>query len=170
MSIFNYAAFALFPLTMAYAAASDLLSMTIPNRVSIILVAGFAALAPFVPGMDLATFGLHLAAGAAVLAGGFILFSFGWVGGGDAKIAAAVALWLGFGNTAEFLIWTALFGGALTLVLLLARRRLLPVFAIRHQWIVRLHDPDTGVPYGLALGAAALMIYPQTGWSNLVFG
>lgn len=170
MIILNYVAFLLLPLAMVYAAISDLLSMSISNKVSIILVAGFVAFAPLLPGMDLATFGMHLAAGAAVLVGGFILFGFGWIGGGDAKIAAAATLWLGFGHTIEFLVWTALFGGALTIALLLARRRLLPAFAIKQEWIMRLHHAEAGVPYGVALAAAALMIYPQTAWMSLVSG
>lgn len=170
MTIVNYALFAVFPLAMIYAAISDLFTMTISNKVSLILVGAFVVAAPFLPGMDITTFGLHLAAGAIVLVGAFTLFSFGWIGGGDAKVAAAAALWLGLGYTLEYLVWTAMFGGALTLVILVARRRLLPVFAVRHEWITRLHDSGNGVPYGLALGAAALMVYPQTAWMALVGG
>ncbi|HEU4986579.1 MAG TPA: peptidase, partial [Rhizobiaceae bacterium] len=36
----------IFPFCMVFAAVSDLLSMTIANRVSIILMAAFAAVAP----------------------------------------------------------------------------------------------------------------------------
>lgn len=170
MTIVNYALFAVFPLAMIYAGISDLVSMTISNKVSLIVVGAFAVAAPFLPGMDLATFGLHAAAGAIVLLGGFALFAFGWIGGGDAKIAAAGALWLGLGHTLEFMLWTALLGGALTIIILVARRRLLPVFAVRHEWITRLHDSNNGVPYGIALAGAALMVYPQTAWVALIGG
>ena len=84
----------IFPALMAYAAASDLLTMTIPNRLSLALVAGFAAFA-ILAGLSMQAVLLHLGAGAAVLAASFALFAFGWIGGGDAKLAAATALWLG---------------------------------------------------------------------------
>lgn len=170
MIVLQYLAFSFFPVMMAYAAVSDLMSMTISNRVSIGLVAGFAVLAPFATGMDLATFGLHAAAGAAVLGGGFVLFAFGWIGGGDAKVAAAAALWLGFGHTVEFLVWTAMVGGALTLAILIVRQRVSPALAVRFSWLFRLHDPSSGVPYGLAIAAATLIVYPDTVWVGFVAG
>lgn len=170
MTFIEYVVFAVFPLGMAVAAASDLFTMTIPNRIALAIAAAFVIAAPVLPGMDLSTFGMHVAAGAAVLVGGFILFGFGWIGGGDAKMAAAAALWLGFAHTIEFLVWTSLVGGGLTLVLLLARRRLLPAFAVRQDWILRLHDSNTGVPYGVALAAGALIVYPQSAWVALIGG
>jgi prepilin peptidase CpaA len=169
MSILQYAVFGVFPLIMAYAGVSDLLTLTIPNRASMAAIVGFAIAAALV-GMDLATVGLHIAGGAAVLAGGFVFFSFRWIGGGDAKIAAVAALWLGLDRVLEFLVLGALFGGALTIIVLLARRRLLPAIAVRQQWLLRLHDPASGVPYALALAAAALVIYPKTPWIGLLVG
>lgn len=166
MAIVHYAAFIVFPLVMAYAAASDLLSMTIPNKVSLVGIAAFALIAPMA-GLDIGTVGLHVAAGAIVLAGGFLMFAFRWIGGGDAKIAAVAALWLGFDQTLLFLVQSALFGGSLTLIILYLRRSHLPAFAVR-PWVLRLHDPTSGVPYGLALAAAALVIYPKTVWLGLV--
>jgi prepilin peptidase CpaA len=120
--------------------------------------------------MDVAAIGMHAAAGATLLAIGFLLFTFGWVGGGDAKIAAAAALWLGVGYTVEFVVWTSIIGGALSLILILVKHRLSPALAVRYAWLHRLHDPNTGVPYGLALGAAAMLVYPHTIWINLVAG
>ena len=170
MTIIDYLIFSIFPLGMAYAAASDVFTMTIPNRVVLIVGAAFFAAAPFLPGMDLSTFGLHLAAGAVVLVVSFALFGFGWIGGGDAKIAAVAAMWIGLPHTLEFLVWTSLVGGGLTLVLMIARRRLLPAFAVRQEWIMRLHDSESGVPYGVALAAGALIVYPQTMWVALIGG
>jgi prepilin peptidase CpaA len=167
MTILNYGAFLIFPLVMVFASISDLLSMTIPNRLSLLGIAAFVIAAPMV-GLGLGEVGLHLAAGAAVLVGGFAMFAFGWIGGGDAKMAAVAALWLGLSHTLEFLLLGSVFGGLLAVVILLARRRLLPTIAVRQQWLIRLHDPSTGVPYGLALGAAALAIYPKTIWVGLV--
>ena len=167
MTALSYAAFALFPLLMAYAAASDLLSMTISNRVSILALAGFAIAAPMI-GMDLSAVGQHLAAGGIVLAAGFFLFAMGWIGGGDAKLAAVASLWLGLDFVPAFLVLSAVYGGMLTIAILVLRRRELPAFAIRQTWLFRLHDPSSGVPYGIALSAAALLIFPQTVWIALV--
>ncbi len=74
----------LFPALMAFAASSDLLTMTISNRLSIALAAGFFLLA-LVTGMELHAIGMHLAAAAVVLAVAFVFFSQGWIGGGDAS-------------------------------------------------------------------------------------
>lgn len=70
-----------FPFAMAFAAISDLLSMTIQNRVSFILLISFAVLAPLT-GMPWDVYGLHFAGGAAVLAVTFILFATGTMGAG----------------------------------------------------------------------------------------
>src|SRR5208282_2811624 len=41
-----------------------------------------------------------------------------WIGGGDAKLAAATVLWLGFAHLADYLVYASLFGGALTVALI----------------------------------------------------
>ncbi|HBR43399.1 MAG TPA: peptidase, partial [Afipia sp.] len=69
----------LFPALMAFAAASDLFTMTIPNRISLLLVAGFFVLAGF-SGMPLSEIGMHVAAGLTVLVIAFACFAFGWMG------------------------------------------------------------------------------------------
>lgn len=153
----------LFPALMAFAASSDLFTMTISNRLSLALAAGFFLLT-LVTGMTLAAFGLHLAAAALVLAISFGFFTQGWIGGGDAKLAAATALWFGFDYLLDYLIYASLFGGALTLVIIQFRKLPLPNVLARQPWIQRLHETDGGVPYGIALAAAALAIYPKTGW------
>ena len=162
-TIIGYALFILFPLAMAYAAISDVLTMTIPNRLSLALVLVFFLLAPVV-GIGLEDLARHVAAAAIVLAVCFALFAFGWFGGGDAKLAAAIALWLGLDHTLPFVMQTAIWGGLLTLALLAFRQYTLPVFAVGRQWIERLHDRKVGVPYGVALAAAAVAVYPQTPW------
>ena len=79
----------LFPGVMAFAAASDLLTMTIANRVSIVLIAGFVVLAAL-SGATSTVLASHIAAGIVVLAAAFVCFARGWVGGGDAKLAVDV--------------------------------------------------------------------------------
>ena len=153
----------LFPALMAFAASSDLFTMTISNRVSLLLAGGFVVVT-LVTGISLAAVGMHLAAAGLVLTVAFIFFWRGWIGGGDAKLAAATALWLGFDHLLDYLLYAALLGGALTVLLLLFRQVPLPDFFERQRWIRRLHEPGGGVPYGIALAAAALLIYPQTSW------
>jgi prepilin peptidase CpaA len=150
-----------FPVLMAYAAASDLLTMTIPNRVSLALVAGFLALA-VMGGLAPQAILLHVLAGGLVLAVTFAMFACGWIGGGDAKLAAATALWLGFGALPDYLFIASLGGGVLTLAILALRFFPLPAFALGWAWLSRMHDRRTGVPYGIALAAAALVVYPQS--------
>lgn len=155
----------LFPALMAFAASSDLFTMTISNRLSLALAGGFFLLA-LITGMSLPDLGMHLAAAALVLTISFIFFSLGWIGGGDAKLAAAIALWFGFGHLLDYLLYASLFGGALTLLLLQFRRLPLPQMLAQQRWILRLHDARGGVPYGIALAAAALMVYPHTPWMS----
>ena len=93
----------LFPALMAFAASTDLLTMTISNRVSLILVGGFLAMALIV-GMAPMLVLSHIGAAATVLVVAFICFACGWIGGGDAKLAAATALWLGFDHLLPYLV------------------------------------------------------------------
>lgn len=153
----------LFPALMAFAASSDLFTMTISNRLSLALTASFFLLT-LVTGISLAAIGMHLAAGALVLVFSFGFFSQGWIGGGDAKLAAATALWFGFDFLLDYLLYASLFGGALTLALIQFRHLPLPAPLARQPWILRLHEAGGGIPYGIALAAAALIVYPKTGW------
>ncbi len=160
MTLLQIALLAFFPALMAFAAASDLLTMTISNRISLLLIAGFPILA-IIAGMPLETVGWHLLAGVATLAIGFALFCTGWIGGGDAKLMAATAIWLGWSHIGEYALVSALLGGGLTLAILFVRRFVLPHSLERLEWIARLHNPKNGVPYGIALAAAGLIIYPS---------
>ena len=165
--ILDIARLLLFPALMAFAATSDLLTMTIPNRVSLALAAGFLILAG-VSGMGLTDILAHVGAGATVLVVAFACFAMGWIGGGDAKVAAAAALWFGFSDLMNYLLWASLFGGVLTLVLIQFRRWPLPRSLLGQDWLVRLHAKDSGIPYGIALAIGALMIYPDTDWVKAV--
>jgi prepilin peptidase CpaA len=165
--ILDVARLLLFPALMAFAAASDLFTMTISNRVSILLVAAFVVLAVAI-GMGPYAILSHLGAGALVLAIAFTCFAMGWVGGGDAKVAAAAALWFGFAHLMNYLLYASLFGGALTIVLLQMRQWPLPYALTGQTWLLRLHAKETGIPYGIALAIGALTIYPETDWVKAV--
>jgi prepilin peptidase CpaA len=141
--------------------------MTISNRVALGLVAGFFALALII-GMSPSEVGMHVGAGAVVLVVGFVCFARGWIGGGDAKLAAATVLWFGFDQMLNYLIWASLLGGVLTLLMLKFRTMPLPSMLSGQEWALRLHRMDAGVPYGIALAAAALLVYPDTAFMKAV--
>jgi prepilin peptidase CpaA len=151
----------IFPAGMALAASMDLLTMTIPNRLCAALVVGYFLLACIL-GVPAQFVLFNVSCGAAVLLVTFGLFALGWIGGGDAKLAAAIALWLGWSLILDYSLTAAICGGALTLAILMGRRVTLPNWMTEKGWIARLHNPTSGVPYGIALAAAGLMIYPQT--------
>ncbi len=165
--ILDIARLSLFPALMAFAATSDLFTMTISNRVSLALVVGFLLLAPL-SGMSGTDILMHLAAGAIVLAVAFGCFAMGWVGGGDAKLAAGAALWFGFAQLMNYLLYASLLGGALTIVLLQLRQWPLPYMLTSQAWLIRLHAKESGIPYGIALAIGALAVYPQTEWVKAV--
>ena len=157
----SFPAMLVFPLLMAYAASSDLLTMRISNKL-VLLVAGFFFAIALLTGFSLELLGMHVAAAALVLAVSFSFFALGWIGGGDAKLIAATTLWFGFEGMLMYLVFASLLGGALTLSLLAVRRWPLPLQLKQVLWIDRLHDSKTGVPYGIALAAAGLLVYPTS--------
>jgi prepilin peptidase CpaA len=159
----------LFPALMAFAASSDLFTMTISNRLSLALALGFLALAA-ISGMGATEIGWHLVAGLAVLAVTFTFFARGWIGGGDAKLAAVTALWLGFDQLLNYALYASLLGGVMTILLIRFRLAPLPPALANQAWIARLHRLDAGVPYGVALAAAAMLIYPDTVWMKALGG
>jgi prepilin peptidase CpaA len=165
--ILDIARLMLFPALMAFAAASDLFTMTISNRVSLALAAGFLVLA-LLGGMGFYDILSHFGAGLTVLTVAFACFAMGWVGGGDAKVAAAAGLWFGFGHLLNYLLYASLFGGALTLLLIQFREWPLPYPFAGQAWLLRLHAKESGIPYGIALAIGALMIYPETDWIKAV--
>jgi prepilin peptidase CpaA len=160
-TLLHFSMLAFFPTLMALSASMDLLTFTIPNRICMALALGYLVFAAVldVPAIDIL---LNISCGLAILAIAFVMFNFGWVGGGDAKLAAATAAWLGWTAILDYGLAAALFGGILTLILLGARMAPLPAAFGRIDWLARLHNANTGVPYGIALAAAGLMQYPNS--------
>ena len=159
----------LFPMLMLFAACHDLFTMRISNRISIVLAIGFLPLA-LLGGMAPSLIATHYACGAAVLAITFTLFALGKIGGGDAKLAASSVIWIGWEPLVDYLIVTSLLGGALAVFLLLARQVALPLILLKQDWIARLHEPRGGIPYGVALGLAGVLVYPDTAIWRAAFG
>ena len=152
-----------FPAIMIFAGAFDLLTMTIPNKVSIALVAVFLCLAPFA-GLGWEAIGFHVALGAVMLALCIVMFAMGWIGGGDAKVFAAASLWMGPAHLLDFAVIAGLCGGLLTIAILGLRTMPLPAGLAGQTWLSRLHKAGGGVPYGVALAAAGVIVYPDTIW------
>ncbi|EIM71665.1 peptidase A24A prepilin type IV [Nitratireductor aquibiodomus RA22] len=154
--------FVIFPFCMVFAAVSDILSMTIANRVSLILIVAFVILAPFT-GMEWPQIGVHLAVGALVLMVTFALFAIGGMGGGDAKLLAATAIWLGPSVLlVQYLVLASIFGGILTIALVFFRNSPFALFAGGNAFLQHLANEKAGIPYGIALGVAGLVTYPET--------
>lgn len=159
--MFHSVALLFFPLLMAFAASSDLLTMRISNKLVLFLTLGFVVLAIVVE-MPLQHFAMHVLCAFIVLCVAFGLFAMRLIGGGDAKLAAATTLWLGFGLTLPYLAYTALLGGALSLIILTLRRLPLTPQLARYGWLQRLHDSKQGIPYGVAMAIAGLMTYSNS--------
>lgn len=156
------AIFTIFPLLMAVAAFSDMLSMTIPNRVSIILFLTFLIIAPFtdLTGIDIAW---HLAAGLIVLVVCFALFSINAMGGGDAKVLASSAVWFGYSpDLISYLGTIGIYGGLLTFAILLLRANERTLLALPLPLPMHFFNEKKGVPYGIAIGLAGLTCYPDS--------
>ncbi len=161
-TLLHFFALAFFPALMALSASMDLLTFTIPNRICLSLALGYLVLAASL-GVPAAEIVLNISCSMAVLALAFVMFNLGWVGGGDAKLASATALWLGWSSIVACGVIAAISGGILTLIILSARMAPLPAALGRFVWIARLHDCKSGVPYGIVLALAGLMQYPGSG-------
>ena len=140
--------------------------MTIPNRISLLLIAGFLIAAPLT-GMQWEVFLMHLATGVVVLLLGIALFAFRLLGGGDAKLLAAASLWIGWAHLGLYMGMVVILGGVLAAMLLIYRGMPMPVCLWGQPWALRLHSSKEGIPYGLALTGAALWVFPLTTWFSL---
>jgi prepilin peptidase CpaA len=148
-----------FPLTVLYAVVPDIRSLKIPNWASIVITATFLP-AALLGGIDLATIAIHYGIGAAVLALGTILFALGIVGGGDVKLLAAIAVWIGWEDLGLYLFLVAMTGGALALMIMIIRRfSTIPPRLEAVPWLGRDPAATQVVPYGVAIGLAAVLLY-----------
>ena len=141
--LFSAGAVAVFLMAAGY----DLAERRIPNGLVLALAAlGLARLAWGLVGAAPVTPGADLAAAAAIFASGAVLFHLSLMGGGDVKLLAAGALWLGAASLAPFIVVTALAGGALAFVYMgLALALRLP----------RRDRP--ALPYGVAIAAGGIL-------------
>lgn len=145
---------------VCYGAWSDARTLRIPNFVSLALLVAFIPMA-LVAGIGLEAVAWHLGVGAAVLVIGFALFAFGLFGGGDAKLMAAAALWVGWDPVLFFIFAVALTGGGLSVLVVLLRKGL----GLWPDWLVKnaegLFVPNKAVPYGVAIAVGAIFTVPR---------
>jgi prepilin peptidase CpaA len=163
MHVLEVAVLTVMPGAVALAAALDLFTMKIPNRISVVMVLAFLPLG-LAAGLGPWEFLDHVGAGLIGLLLGVLLFIRGWFGGGDAKLMAAIALWIGLDNLLPYMLYVALAGGVIVPLFTTMRSVPLPRLFLGQAWAHRLHNPDAGIPYGIALAAGALLVYPQTVW------
>lgn len=155
------AIFVVFPLCLAFAAFSDLFTMTIPNRVSAILLATFVIIAPLA-GLGLPAIGMHLAAGLIVFSACFALFACNVMGGGDAKLLTASAVWFGFNPAlVDFMVYVAFLGGVVTIAILIIRSQENLIIASGLR-VPPLIFTAQKIPYGIAIGIGGFLAYPAS--------
>ncbi|MEZ5920986.1 MAG: prepilin peptidase [Parvularculaceae bacterium] len=158
-----------FPAALIIAALNDVYEFKIPNWTSITLIVSY-----IVAGVSLgASFHIMsegLLLGCAALAVGFALFALKYLGGGDAKLLAAAAPWIGLSGLGSFIIYVAFSGAALAAFLLVFRNMPALPFYASHPWLMRLHERPRDMPYGVAIAAGALLSFPQTPFFQLAFG
>ena len=136
-----------FAAAMLVSAVLDIRSRRLPNWLNLAIALGFLPWA-WLSGLAWGDFAIHLAVGLVVLGIGFGLYAAGVIGGGDAKMAAAVALWIGLALEPDlpllrFFLLMALAGGVLAVIALVWQ-------SVKKR---RLTDP---LPYGVAIGVAGL--------------
>jgi prepilin peptidase CpaA len=150
----------IFPLLVLAAALTDMTTFLIPNRLSAALAVSFIPAAVLI-GLSPAVIGVCVGVGFTALLFGVAMFAMGWIGGGDAKLFAAAALWLGWPTFVPFVAWTAIAGGALAVGLLAARKATPAVLTAQGPaWVGRLLEPKGDVPYGVAIAFGALAAFP----------
>jgi len=152
----------IFPALVITAALRDVVSYTIPNWISAALIAGFPV-AALAQGLPLQTVGINLGVGVAALILGMFMFAMRWIGGGDAKLFAAAALWLGWPAVPMYLGVTGIAGGAVAVGLLSLRSPLVAGYVVNSPaWLRRLAEPGENVPYGVAIAVGGLAAFPAS--------
>lgn len=139
---------------------TDFWSMKIPNKVSLAMAAGFFLTLPLT-WQGLPFLGEHLMVGGVFFLAGFAMFAFGWLGGGDAKLMAAISLWLSWNDALPFILATTIFGALLGIFLIFGGR-IAPIRLRTSELGMRLWQGGKDMPYGLALAAGALYVWPTS--------
>ncbi len=143
---------------LVVAAVIDMRTFTISNRLN----AAVALLAPLYWWSISLPFwpdaAIQIGVAVAVFAVLAVTFYLGMMGGGDVKLAAALALWFSPGSTVRFLVIMSLAGGLLTVVVLILHRLKATPDALPG---VEKNISKPEVPYGVAIAIGALWILAQ---------
>ena len=170
-----------FPLCMLAAAISDMRKFIIPNTVSIVLIGAFIA-SFAISGLGWDVLQNHLIAGFGMLIIGMILWFDdypteysvgGYLGGGDVKLLAAAAFWLGWPVFGHALIYITLCGGLLAIGFLAARlfARLFPRLSLTFKPLAKLAaEEKPPLPYGVAIAVGAVYVFPQSALFQAIVG
>ncbi|MEM7633801.1 MAG: prepilin peptidase [Pseudomonadota bacterium] len=153
----------LFPVLIIIAAIGDFLTMKIPNWLNILVGTSFFA-AAFYVGMPLEQIGWHVAAGVIVLIVGFGLFAGGLIGGGDAKLLAVAAMWLGMEQLIMFLVVMSIAGGVLAVAMKLWWWVKLEADLRGFKWFKSTVKSSIDLPYGVAIAVGALFAFRHSWW------
>lgn len=151
-----------YPVVLVAAATSDLLWLRIPNWLSIFLAGWFVAYA-VIAGVAFDIIGLRLGLGGIVLVSGFALYSFGLLGGGDVKLIAASAIWVGLDDLMLFVLAVAISGGILAAGVFIVRKSVIPSpkWLLDQNWYLRLVTDGNGIPYGVAVCAGGIITFHE---------
>jgi prepilin peptidase CpaA len=148
-----------FPLCLVIAMVTDFRRFEIPNLVCLALALSFLPVA-YLADFSLPQIGWRLGIGALMFLVGLALFSMRLFGGGDGKLLAAASIWTGHEALPGFLFYVAIFGGLLAItVVLLRKTRLAETIPESSIW-AKFLNRENGIPYGVAIGCAGLMIFP----------
>ena len=174
-SVLAHLIVAAFPVGAIAAALADATTFTIPNRLTIAIAAAFFPVA-LILGLPIQTIGACAAVGVLALIVGIGMFALNWCGGGDAKLLAACALWLGVPAILPFLFAMSVVGDLIAVGSASLSRRLSPMLAMAGKaaaddaaetaagpaWIRRLLEPTEALPYGVAIAIGALIAFPSS--------
>lgn len=155
-----------FPLLIMLAGISDYFTLTIPNWINTAIA---LSVIPFVllSGMPVEVFAWHVAAGVMSFLVGYYLFSANLIGGGDAKMLAACGLWIGWSELFQFAFYTAIAGGFLAITVGLWSRlaeKSEDGAGVMTAWMKKFRTGDLQLPYGIAIAAGGVVIFPATWW------
>lgn len=153
--------FAPFCLLLVYAAVSDVRGYIIPNWISVTLIIIFFPIY-FLASLPIDQLWSFVWPALIVFAVCFGLFAIGSIGGGDAKLLPASALWIGKANIIEFIGVIAIAGGILCIIMMLfwSVKRYVPQL-FRVSQTASMERPKIA-PYGVAIAAGGLIVFPYT--------
>jgi prepilin peptidase CpaA len=154
---------------LLWACKTDLLSMTIPNRIPLLLAALFIPAYFCGASEGFLHWKAHLAAVGLMFVVTFIMFALKIWGAGDSKLATALSLWIGLKGLVTFLSVMALSGLGLVAISLVIRKiKFKPGIFPEQSWIRRLQAGEKNLPYGIAIVAGGVAAFIERGYFDFL--